>query len=126
MIRLTAKTPGKARPSSRVTYKLYGFPNKKRVWAHYVFKHKRRATTYMGRASKTCGTLKKRQRYLPARVHYGSWRVYFSNHKRFSTKNFILRGEFTVYRVYRRAAAASARGGLRVVPGPAAREVLTG
>ena len=109
MIRIGVAAPGH-RPTHKTTYRLYGFPSGKRVWAHYIFKHTRRRTVYLGHASKVCGNLHKRMRLLPTKLHYGQWHVYFSTHKTFKVKTSYYLAALNVYKVYKRAGAASAAG----------------
>jgi hypothetical protein len=103
MVRADVALPAKASPHARVTFRIYGFPRGKNVFAHYVFGGKRRVRTYMGKASRTCGTLTKRQQYLPARTRYGTWTIYFTNTRALpkNRRKAIYYYRFTVRRVIR-------------------------
>ena len=103
-VRVGVGLPSRARPRTRVRYRLYGFRSSRPVWANYTFAGKRRVRVYMGRTSSLCGTLSKRQRFLPTRTRYGRWRIYFSHHKRFTRRSSYYYVEFTVYRTYYRRA----------------------
>jgi len=69
------------RPQSRVLYRLYGFPNRKPVYAHYTFRGHERAVVRLGTAKGPCGVLRKRERILPARFRKGMWVYHFNNSK---------------------------------------------
>jgi hypothetical protein len=124
MVRADVALPAKASPQARVTFKIYGFPRGRNVYAHYVFGGKRRVRTYMGRATTTCGTLTKRQRYLPARIRYGTWTIYFTNTKALPKNRLkaIYYYKITVRRVirFRRVLGGHAAG---AVPTAVARTV---
>src|SRR3954447_9425688 len=120
VVKITVDTPKTARPRSKVKFRFYGFPNNRRIWAHYSYGGKRRALTDMGRTKGACGKVSKTQRYLPAKVRYGKWYVYYANTRSFAKakKRFVIRGSFTVHKVF----------GRRVVPAvaPAIPHLLVG
>src|SRR4051812_15042282 len=104
VVKITVDVPKSARPRSKVKFRFYGFPNHKRIWAHYSYGGKRRALTDMGRTKGACGKVSKLQRYLPAKVRYGTWYVYYANTRSFAgaRKRYVIRGSFTVHRVFGR------------------------
>jgi hypothetical protein len=74
--------PSGGRPTTRVLYRVYGFPNGRPVYAHYTLHGKQRAVKRLGTAAAPCGTLKKRLPLLPAKFHTGRWVYHFNNSKR--------------------------------------------
>jgi hypothetical protein len=73
--------PSGGRPTSRVLYHVYGFPNGKTVYAHYTLHGSQRAVKRLGKAAGPCGTLRKRLPLLPAKFHAGKWIYHFNNSK---------------------------------------------
>jgi hypothetical protein len=125
MVRADVALPPRASPHARVTFRIYGFPRGKNVFAHYVFGGKRRVRTYMGKASRTCGTLTRRQEYLPARTRYGTWTIYFTNTRTLpkNRRKAIYYYKFTVRRVirFRRLLGGHAAGATPTAVAQAAR-----
>ena len=80
------RSPSPKRPSQRVTYTARGFAPGKRVYAHFRFGGETRRTVSLGIAKGACGITSKKMRALPTRVHYGTWRAYIDQEKRFSVK----------------------------------------
>ena len=96
-----------------VSWRLYGAPSGKKIYAHWTFKRKKRATRSLGRAKGPCGIARKRAPFLAARVRFGTWRVYFTAGKRFSRKRALLYVPLEVYRTF---SSKSARAGAARVP----------
>lgn len=120
VVRFDATTPRRPRPTQTITWRLYGFPRNKTVWAHYVYHGKIRRTVRFGAPSGPCGLRSFRVRALPTRVRVGIWRIYLTNSRAFSTKlasqrQYLIYLAYNVYRRYvPRASSVSAtvrRGG---------------
>jgi hypothetical protein len=73
--------PDRGRPTSRVLYKVYGFPNGQPVYAHYAYHGTQKAVKKLGVAKAPCGLLTKRLQFLPATFHTGQWIYHFNNSK---------------------------------------------
>lgn len=91
--------PLRTSPHGLRTYKFYGFPAHKNIYAHYVFGGTLRRTKFVGNAKGACGKLRHRMPLIPydTKVRLGNWSVYFSNSKTFSSKSFLLVQPFTIY-----------------------------
>jgi hypothetical protein len=84
VVRFDAVVPAKhPKPRAKITFRLYGFPRKTAVWAHYVLHGKVQRTLRFGTPKGACGLLHKRVRTLPTRVRFGIWHIYLTNHRRF-------------------------------------------
>jgi hypothetical protein len=70
-------------PRDPITYRLYGYPRKAPVYAHYTFGGNNVGTLRFGPAKGACGLLRQRTRVLPAGVpvHFGTYHIYLTNHK---------------------------------------------
>jgi hypothetical protein len=97
----------------RVVWKVWGATSGAKIYAHWLFRGKKRATRSLGRAKGACGIVKKRVPFLPARTRFGDWRVYFTVGRGFSRKEFPYAVTLDISRILGpgRAAAASARAG---------------
>ena len=95
----------------RVVWKVWGATRGAKIYAHWVFRGKRRATRSLGRAKGACGVVKKRVSFLPARTRFGDWRVYFTVGRGFSRREFPYAVTLNITRVFgpARAAATSVR-----------------
>jgi hypothetical protein len=91
--------PRKTRPHGRKTSRFSGFPSGKKIWAHYVFGGKLRATRYVGKAKGACGKLSHHMPLIPVGVksRVGEWKIYFSNKKRFTRRSTLVTDPFFIY-----------------------------
>jgi hypothetical protein len=97
----------------KVRWSVFGAPTGARMFAHWTFKGRKRATRKMGRARGACGIARKRMPFVAARPRSGIWRVYFTRGKRYSRKRALFRVDLNVYRTF----ASDARSaGVRPVP----------
>lgn len=101
--RITVDVPQNTRNTrKKVKYQVVGFPNGRVVYAHYVFGGKRRKSVKIGRTKGDCGRITKRLRFLPVnRPRNGTWRIYFSNRKRYSKASALYLVKVTVFSVFR-------------------------
>jgi hypothetical protein len=97
----------------KVRWSVFGAPTGARMFAHWTFKGRKRATRKLGRARGACGIARKRMPFVPARPRTGIWKVYFTRGKRYSRKRALFRVDLSVYRTF----ASDARSaGVRPVP----------
>jgi hypothetical protein len=94
----------------RVRWSIYGAPSGARMYAHWTFKGRRRATRGLGRAAGPCGIAHKRQPFLPVRARTGTWKVYFTVGKRFKRKRVLFRIDISVIRTFSSASRAARVG----------------
>jgi hypothetical protein len=90
----------------RVRWSVYGAPSGAKMYAHWTFKGRRRATRGLGLAAGPCGIANKRLPFLPARARTGTWKVYFTVGKRFERKRALFRIDISVNRTSSSAASA--------------------
>ncbi|HWT94748.1 MAG TPA: hypothetical protein VN238_17260 [Solirubrobacteraceae bacterium] len=84
MTRINATLPAKARPTSRVTYRVYGFTPGRTVYVHVRRGSKTLASHKIGPAAAPCGTASRRLRYMPVtNAAAGSYVYWFQASKRF-------------------------------------------
>jgi hypothetical protein len=98
--RVDADLGGK--PTQLTRFSISGFPPKRIVYGHWVYKRRARADVAMGRVPAPCGVVTRRVRRIPARVHSGTWRIQFDTHRRYSARSKprqILK--LTVFRTFR-------------------------
>lgn len=95
-------TPLRTKPHGLKTYRFYGFPAHKNIYAHYVFGGKLRTTKYVGKAKGPCGKLRHKMPLIPTdvRSRLGNWKIYFSNQKTFTHKSALLVDRFTIFRTF--------------------------
>jgi hypothetical protein len=91
--------------SRKVLWAVYGAPSGSHLYAHWVFKGHRYASKSLGTARGDCGVARKHVSFLPVKPRTGTWRVYITNGKRFSSKNWLFRYDLTVYRTFGKTAA---------------------
>jgi hypothetical protein len=91
----------------KVRWSVYGPRTGSTVYAHWVFKGRRRATRRLGRAAGPCGITHKRASFLPARPRNGTWRVYFTLGRKYSRSRAFYRMELNVFRTFSSRAAAA-------------------
>ena len=84
VVRITATLPDRARPTSRVRYRVFGFETGKRVYLHIRRGGKTRGTFRISTAKGDCGIATRRLRYMPLRRWTtGSYDYYFQHTRRF-------------------------------------------
>jgi hypothetical protein len=84
----------------KVRWSVFGAPTGARMYAHWTFKGRKRATRRMGRARGACGIARKRMPFVPARPRSGIWRVYFTRGKRYSRRRALFRVDVNVFRTF--------------------------
>lgn len=84
----------------KVRWSVFGAPTGARIFAHWTFKGRKRATRRMGRARGACGIARKRMPFVAARPRTGTWRVYFTRGKRYSRKRALFRVDVSVYQTF--------------------------
>jgi hypothetical protein len=74
--------PLTAKPHSRITWYLAGFPSQKAIYGHWRFGGKTRANHRMGNPQGPCGVLKVKARQIEAgKVRFGKWTVQFDHNR---------------------------------------------
>ena len=74
--------PVQAKPHSRITWYLAGFPSQKAIYGHWRFGGRTRANHRMGRPQGPCGVLKVRARQIEAaQIRFGIWTVQFDHNR---------------------------------------------
>jgi hypothetical protein len=101
----------------KVRWSVFGAPTGARMYAHWTFKGRKRATRRMGRARGACGIARKRMPFVAARPRSGIWRVYFTRGKRYSRKRALFRVDLNVYRTFSSSARSATVAATRQVDG---------
>jgi hypothetical protein len=84
VVKITATVPDRARPGSRVTYRVSGFDTGRRVYLHIRRGGRTRGTFRIATAQGDCGIATRRMRYMPLeRYSTGTYDYYFQHTKRF-------------------------------------------
>lgn len=100
--RVNVDMPNRARPRSRVRYRLYGFNPGERVYLHVRRGGKTRGTFSMGTAAGPCGTVTKRLRYMPvSRYSTGTYDYYFGHTAKYNRAAQIYRVKISIIRTFR-------------------------
>jgi hypothetical protein len=100
--RVAVDMPHRARPRSRVRYRLYGFNPGQRVYLHVRRGGKTRGTFSMGTAAGPCGTVTKRLRYMPVtRYSTGAYDYYFGHTAKFNRSQQLYRVTISIIRTFR-------------------------
>lgn len=101
----------------RVRWSIFGAPSGARIFAHWTFKGRKRATRRVGVARGACGIARKRLPFIAARPRTGTWRVYLTRGKRFSRKRALFWVDVNVFRTFasdaRSAGVRSSTAGVR-------------
>jgi hypothetical protein len=92
----------------RVRWSVFGAPTGARMFAHWTFKGRKRATRRLGVARGACGIARKRLPFVPARPRSGIWRVYFTRGKRYSRRRALFRVDLNVFRTFASDARSAA------------------
>lgn len=84
VVRFTATMPSRARPTSRVRYRAFGFETGKRVYLHIRRGGRTRGTFRIATAKGPCGIASRRLRYMPLRRwSTGTYDYVFQQTRRF-------------------------------------------
>jgi hypothetical protein len=101
---LTVRPSRRVSPTRRVLYRVRGFPGLRRVYMHYVYRKRRRATVRLTRPRGRCGVFSRRMRMLPVRrLRFGRWTIQVDASRRYSPLTTPrLTGRLTIFRTVRR------------------------
>lgn len=100
--RIKVDLPARAKPRSRVRYRLYGFNPGERVYLHVRRGGKTRGTFSMGTAAGPCGTITKRLRFMPVtRYSTGTYDYYFGHTAKYNRAAQIYRVKISIIRTFR-------------------------
>jgi hypothetical protein len=92
----------------KVRWSVFGAPTGARIYAHWTFKGRKRATRKVGPARGACGIARKRLPFMPARPRSGIWRVYFTRGRRYSRRRALFRVDLNVFRTFSSNASSAA------------------
>jgi hypothetical protein len=99
VVRITATIPDKARPSSRVRYRVFGFETGRRVYLHIRRGGRTRGTFKISNANGPCGIASRRLKYMPLRRYStGVYDYYFQHTKRFDRSEPAVRLRISIVR----------------------------
>jgi hypothetical protein len=82
VVRITADLPDRAKPRSRVRYRVLGFETGRTVYLHIRRGGKTRGTFKVGTAKGDCGIATRRMRYMPLRSYRTGRYDYYFQHTR--------------------------------------------
>jgi hypothetical protein len=91
----------------KVRWSVYGAPSGAKIYLHWTYKGRRKATRRLGTARGACGVGHKKLPFLPVSARSGTWKVYFTAGKRYSRKKALFRIDLSVIRSFRSAASAA-------------------
>jgi hypothetical protein len=84
VVKITATLPDRARPTSRVRIRAYGFTPNQTVYLHIRRGGKTRGSFKISRANSACGIASRRLRYMPLkRYSTGTYDYYFQHSRKF-------------------------------------------
>jgi hypothetical protein len=90
VVRLAIDVPAKARPTTRVRYRVFGFRPNAKLYLFIRRAGKVKGRFALGRPQGECGRLIKRMRYMPLRSWTtGRYEYWASNDARFSTQTAV-------------------------------------
>lgn len=108
VVRVGVKLPKRARPRSRVSYRVYGFAPGQPVYLHIRRRGKTLGRFNLGRPEGSCGKVTKRLRYMPLRNYrYTTYDYWFSQSRRYDRDAAIVRYKVTIFRTFRPSAAGA-------------------
>ncbi len=88
--RIGVRVPSRARPTSRVTYRAFGFQTGLPLYLHVRRGGRTLGTFSLGRTSGECGRVTRRLRYMPLRRYRtGIYEYWYSHARRYSTAQRI-------------------------------------
>lgn len=92
MTRINATLPARARPGSRVSYRVYGFAPGADVYVHVRRGGKTLGSYEIGEAAAPCGTATRKLKYMPiAGYKAGTYVYWFQTSKTFDSKAISVR-----------------------------------
>ena len=99
VVRITATLPDRARPTSRVRYRVYGFETGKRVYLHVRRDGKTRGSFRISTAKGACGIASRRMRYMPLRRwSTGTYDYMFQHSRRYDRTKPGVRLQISIVR----------------------------
>ena len=99
VVRITATLPDRARPTSRVRYRVFGFETGRRVYLHIRRGGRTRGSFRISNANGPCGIASRRLRYMPLRRYStGVYDYYFQHTRRFDRSQPAVRLRISIVR----------------------------
>jgi hypothetical protein len=101
IVRLTVQVPAKAKPSTRVKYRVFGFQPGKRVYLFVRRGGKTKGRFALGKPKGDCGTLTKKLRYMPLR-HWrtGKYEYWYTQDKKYSKATRIYGYQLNIFKTF--------------------------
>lgn len=97
--RVGAQLPQRARPTSRVRMRVFGFQPRRTVYLHIRRGGRTRGTFKIGKSAAPCGTASRRLRYMPlARWSSGTYTYEFQQSRRFDRKKPRVQLRISIFR----------------------------
>ena len=92
VVKITATLPDRARPTSRVRYRVFGFGTGRRVYLHIRRGGRTRGSFRISDAKGPCGIATRRMRYMPLRRwSTGTYDYYFQHTRRYDRSELAVR-----------------------------------
>jgi hypothetical protein len=99
VVKITATMPDRARPTSRVRYRVFGFETGRRVYLHIRRGGRTRGSFRIANAKGACGIASRRMRYMPLRRYRtGTYDYYFQHTRRFDRSAPAVRLRISIVR----------------------------
>jgi hypothetical protein len=93
--------PSSGRAKRKVHYTARGFTPGVNVYMHFRYHGETKRTVKLGKAKAPCGIATRKLQLLPTKVHYGTWKVYIDQVKKFSKKTVVQAiGQITITKVF--------------------------
>jgi hypothetical protein len=108
VVRIIVDLPDRARPTSRVRYRVYGFGDNEPVYLHVRRGGRTRGTFKIGTAAPPCGQTERRLRFMPLRSYStGSYEYWFQQVARFDRAQPAYRVAISITRTFRPSGSAA-------------------
>jgi hypothetical protein len=101
VVRLIVKVPDRAKPTTKVKYRAFGFQPGARLYLHILRKGKVRGRFNLGKPKGNCGTLTKKLRYMPLK-HWstGTYAFWYSHSKKYSVQTRIYGYKIKIFKSF--------------------------
>jgi hypothetical protein len=108
VVRIIVDLPDRARPRSRVRYRVYGFGDNEPVYLHIRRGGRTRGTFKIGTTEAPCGQTERRLRFMPLRSYStGSYEYWFQQVARFDRGQPAYRVAISITRTFRPSGRAA-------------------
>jgi hypothetical protein len=101
IVRLTVQVPSRAKPSTRVKYRMFGFQPGKRVYLFVRRGGKTKGRFALGKPKGECGTLTKKLRYMPLRRwSTGKYEYWYTQDRKYSKATRIYGYQLNIFKTF--------------------------